>query len=141
MYSEHLILRTAVPVPVSGEIRTTSILSPLTSWSTVGSVIGGQVYARANNGWTVLMGLNAGMGILAAVAAAFGAGDRPLVTRLASWRRRSAPPAGDNATQRQLQWDSLAALNSDAIRMEKVPPPENLAGSPLAIARSKDSRT
>lgn len=139
MYSEHLTLRIVAPVPVSDESHST-LLPHLTCSTTVGPLIGGQVYARANNGWTVLMGLGAGMGALAAVAAAFGAGDRPLVTRLTRWRNRSAPPAGDDATQQQ-QWDSLAALNSDAIRMEKVPPQDNLAGSPLAIARSKDSRT
>jgi hypothetical protein len=119
MYSEYSTLRTAVPVPVSGETHAT-LLPLITCWTTVGSLIGGQVYARANNGWTVLMGLSAGMGILAAVAAAFGAGDRPLATRLSRRRRQSAPPAGDDATQQQPQWDSLGSLKSDAIHMEKV---------------------
>jgi hypothetical protein len=83
------------------------------------------------------MGFSAGMGIIAAVAAAFGAGDRPLVTRFTRWRRQPAPPVGDDGAQRQ-QWDSMGSLN--AIQIEKVPR-DNLVGIPLVTGHNKENRT
>lgn len=47
-----------------------------------GPLIGGEIYSRVKNGWTVLMGLSTGLVLFAVVMAAYGAGDRPLWTRL-----------------------------------------------------------
>lgn len=48
----------------------------------VGPLIGGQVYSHVRNGWTVLMGLGAGLMLVSAIASAYGSGDHPLWSRM-----------------------------------------------------------
>jgi hypothetical protein len=122
MYLEHSTLHTAAPVQVSTNLAHAA-LHVLTYSTTVGPLVGGQIYARVNNGWTVLMGLSAGMGVLAAVAAAFGAGDEPLATRLAGRRSRPTPPTPTGVTRWDATQQQQDPVSTSAIRMEKVVPP------------------
>lgn len=83
--------------------------------SVVGPLIGGQIYANVSNGWTVLMGLSGGMMLLAAIAAAFGTGDRPLLMRIFGRNTSPVPVAAAG------QQDVATTGGDDAIRMDAVP--------------------
>ncbi|PVG02159.1 MFS general substrate transporter, partial [Serendipita vermifera] len=48
----------------------------------VGPLLGGQIYGHVKHGWTIIMCLAAGLILFGALAAAWGSGERPLLTRL-----------------------------------------------------------
>lgn len=60
------------------------------------------------------MGLSAGMMLLAVVVAAYGAGDRPLLSRLV---KQNAPPAPATDVEQQ---NAVAAVENQEPRMEPV---------------------
>jgi hypothetical protein len=84
-YSAPLILRTVSQAPV-GPLRPNfcESCSERTISLTVGPIIGSQLFEHATNGWTAIMGMTAGLIMLAAMVSFVGAGSEPLARRL--WR-------------------------------------------------------
>lgn len=86
--------------------------------SSIGPLIGGQIYSHVRNGWTVLMGLSAGMMILAAFASAYGAGERPLLGRIFGEKAQPKPDEEKSGTPRALSGEMTQTSQPAAIELQ-----------------------